>query len=353
MNFYQLLQLDPSIIKNLMNKSDNKKEKQKYRLAMILRSLLIVLFAVVFISTANKFFGNQNSCMAVVIFCTLLGVRFVDFGYRIQDSLLNLAIVFLLLLFSPVLAYYSNVFVACIIHFISFFIILMITCDKPEMGNAGLFNFAYIFLSGNPATGHVLFQRFILTIIGYLICASIFYFKHKHKNKDITFKAKIKEYNTRSHKHHWQIKLSLGIALILSLSKFIGMERFMWAGFACGSLLADHVQNPNILYKFWHRLFGVIIGSSAFYIVFLLVPKQLQFLIGPMGGFCLGLCTEYRHKTAINCFGALSIASSLYGLQDAVLLRIFNTIIGIIFAVIFFYVYDKFVYPSHLKNQEA
>ena len=45
----------------------------------------------------------------------------------------------------------------------------------------------------------------------------------------------------------------------------------------------------------------------------------------------------------MNCLGALMIASQLYGLEYSVILRIADTTIGIIFAFIFYYMYEKLI----------
>ena len=340
MKFYNILQKDPILIKQLIIESENKKEIQKLRLGMLTRSLLIVLFAIAFIAPLSSLFGKQNSSMAVAIFCILLGVRFVDFGYCIQDAMLNLAIVFLLLLISPVLAYYSNPLLGLIIHFVSFFIILLITCDKPEMGNGGLYSFAYIFLSGNPVTGNMFFNRFLLMCVGLIICGLIFFIKHKDKNKDIRFRSNLQKFSLYSHKHQWQIRMSLGVSLILTLGSAMHLERFMWAGFACGSLLSDHNENPKIHERFLHRIIGVISGCALFYIIYLIIPNSMHMIIGPLGGFCLGLCTDYRYKTALNCFGALMLAAGIYGIHSAIILRIVDTLIGVIFAICFYHLYE-------------
>ena len=98
MTFYSALQLDPAILKQKIKESTSTKEKNWFIKVIIVRAVLIVLFAIIFISLLSRLFGNENSAMAVVLFCTLLGIRFVDFGYRIKDSLVNLGVVFLILL---------------------------------------------------------------------------------------------------------------------------------------------------------------------------------------------------------------------------------------------------------------
>ncbi len=350
MKFYDILQWDPQVTKNLIRKSDDPKERFKLRFGMFLRSVLIVLFAIVFIASLSAMFGNENSPMAVAIFCILLGVRFVDFGYCIKDALFNLTVVFLLLFISPVLAYKAFPLIGLVIHFASFFAILYLTCDRPEMGNGGLFSFAYIYLSGNPVYGEALVRRFLLTLVGLAICGTIFFVKHKHKFKEVRFTHKVKEFSLYNHKYHWMIRMALGVALILTLGTFFKMERFMWAGFACGSLLSDHTENPKIKERFGHRLVGVLVGSAIFYVVYTIIPEEFNFIIGPMGGFCLGFCTDYRYKTAVNCLGALMLAAGTYGAHTAILLRIGNTIIGIIFAMIYYHAYNYLFLKKYKKQ---
>ncbi len=143
------------------------------------------------------------------------------------------------------------------------------------MGNGGLFSFAYIYLSGNPVFGDVLYKRFLLTLVGLLICGTIYYVKHKEKYNDVTFKSKLKEFDFYKHKHQWMTRMSLGVALILTLGTYLNIERFMWAGFACGSLLSDHSENPQIKEKFIHRLIGVVAGSVVFYIIYSIIPENI------------------------------------------------------------------------------
>lgn len=343
MKFYDILQWDPQVTKMRMAKSTTKKEKIKLGLGMFLRSILIVLFAIVFISGLSSLFGSKNTPMAVAIFCILLGARFVDFGYCIKDSLLTLSFAFFLLLVSPVLADSVFPLLGFFIHVISFFIILFITCDKPEMGNGGLFSFAYIYLSGNPVYGQDFIQRICLTLTGLFICGLIFYSKDRDKNRDIRFVEKIKQVDLKEFKYQWMIRMSIGVSAMLALGLALNIERFMWAGFACGSLLSEYSRQSKIKERFAQRFIGVIAGSALFYLIYSLLPVELHGMIGPFGGFCLGFCVDYKYKTAINCLGALMIASQIYGLQSAILLRITDTIIGIIFAFLFYYVYERHI----------
>lgn len=57
--------------------------------------------------------------------------------------------------------------------------------------------------------------------------------------------------------------------------------------------------------------------------------------MGPLGGLCLGFCTDYRYKTAMNCFVALMLGAGIYGIHGAVILRVVDTVLGVTFGLIF------------------
>lgn len=103
--------------------------------------------------------------------------------------------------------------------------------------------------------------------------------------------------------------MALGVSLILAAGQIFRVERFMWMGFACASLLSEYPYSSRVSLRFWQRIQGAIAGSCAFLILYLVMPQSLRPLMGPMGGLCLGFCTDYRYKTAMNCFGALMLAA--------------------------------------------
>lgn len=353
MKFYDILQCSPDVLKNMIKNTSDQKEIKRLRMGIVVRSLLLVVFSIVFISVMTAIFKNSNSAMAVSIFCILLAVRFVDYGYRVQDAIVNMAIVFALLWLVPVITYPLNGILKFVIDALALFVILLMTCDDPKMGNGGLYAFAFIFLSGNPVSGADLIDRGWMTLTGFVLCALVYAHNHWTSNRNITFWEKLKQFSFYSYKNQWQLRLAIGVALLLALFSSAHLERFMWAGFACGSLLSDSDVEGNIEEKFAQRLLGVLIGCAVFYMVYKIWPSKLAFLIGPIGGLCLGMCTEYRHKTALNCFGALMLAASMYGLQAAIGLRIFDTLLGLGFAMIFFYLYDRFILHRFLPHHSV
>lgn len=343
MRFYDALQLDPAVIKPKMRAAQTQKEKMTWFSAMALRSLLTVLFSIALIAPMGNLFGTENMPMAVALFCILLGVRFVDLNYCIADSMINLAIVFALLWIAPVVATAAPAPLALVIHFAAFFIILLMTCDKPEFGNGGLYNFAYVYLSGNPVTGDLFWKRGMLTLLGYLVCGLILYVKHRKNNHDVRFKQVVSGFDLSTVKSRWQLRLALGVALVLTLGKTLGVPRYMWAGFACASLLATYPYSADVKNRVIQRIVGAVAGSVIFFVLYQITPDSMHTLLGPLGGICMGFCTDYRFKTAVNCLGALMMAAGLYGATGAVALRVVDTLLGVFLALVIAIIFEKVV----------
>lgn len=127
----------------------------------------------------------------------------------------------------------------------------------------------------------------------------------------------------------------------------------MWMGFACASLLSEYPYSGNTSVRFRHRIIGAVAGCCAFYILFLFTPPAFHPLLGPLGGLCLGFCTDYRYKTAMNCFGALMLAAGIYGLREAVILRIVDTVLGVTFALIFAALFHRLAAARLLSRSDV
>lgn len=341
MQFYDALQMNPSQLKSGIQAGKSGGEKFFFSAALLVRALLIVAFAIVFIGGLSPVFGSENTPMMVVLFCILLAVRFVNFEYRIGDSLLTFAAVLLLLLFAPTLSTLVPSPVAGLIHFLALFAILFMTCQRPENGNGGLYSFAYIYLVGNPVTGAPLLRRALLTAFGYLLCASILFWKHRRKHKSVRFSRLVSQFRLSNRLSLWQIRLAAGVSLALMFGRLFQIERFMWMGFACSSLLATYPYSEKVTERFWQRLFGVAVGSGLFFLIFQLLPSELHTLIGPLGGLCLGFCSSYRFKTMWNCLGALMLGSGIYGAGGAVSLRIWDTALGVLCGFVVAYLFHR------------
>ena len=351
--FYDALQMDPSILKRKIAQCETKKEKGYYWLAMATRSVLVVAFAIAFISFLSGVFGADNTPMAVALFCIMLGIRFVNFEYCIGDSMVTLAAALGILLLVPSLVSAVSPWLMIPIHFAAFFAMLYMTTQRPELGNGGLYSFAYVYLVGNPVTGEALIRRAELTVVGYLICGAILFIKHQNMYRETRFHHVVREFSLTNVVHLWQFRMALGVSLVLTAGSAFGVERFMWMGFACASLLSEYPYSGNTTVRFWQRIIGAIAGSCAFFVLYQLTPEALHPMMGPLGGLCLGFCTDYRYKTAMNCFGALMLGAGIYGIQGVVVLRIVDTVLGVVFGLVFATLFHKLIAVRFLSLQKA
>lgn len=353
MKFYDALQMDPAILKRKIAACGTKQEKMYYWVAMATRSVLIVAFAIVFISLLSGVFGSDNTPMAVALFCILLGIRFVNFEYCIGDSLLALAAALAILVLAPsAVAILPPPFLIPL-HFVSFFALLSLTTQRPEMGNGGLYSFAYIYFTGNPVAGEALIRRGLLALAGYLLCGTILFLKHRHQHKTVRFHHVVRRFDLSKPVCLWQLRMALGVSLVMTAGQVFGVERFMWMGFACGSLLSEYPYSGNTFVRFRQRITGAVAGSCLFFILYLAIPESLHSLLGPLGGLCLGFCTDYRYKTAMNCLGALMLGAGIYGLQGAVILRITDTLLGAAFGLAFAAIFHRLVALRFLPAPNA
>lgn len=343
-----MLQLDVGPLKQKIAQATTKKEKRRYLTALIVRDILLVLFAIIFVASFEMLFGKSNTPMAIVIFCVLLSIRFIDFGYNVYDSLICLGIVFFLLWCSPTVMQHLSGIAGLIVNFSSLLLILVLTSQHPAMGNAGLYMFGYVFLTGSDLTTSQWLSRGIMTLIGFILCGLVLYRNHAHKHQQKSVFTLFTHFNLKNPKDRWHLQIALALSLLFLLGHYYDFNRFMWIGFACSSLLCSY--QLDLTERFKQRAYGVILGSGLFMIIYYLIPHDLLFLFGPIAGLCLGLCSHYHYKTIFNCFGALLIATSIYGLTGAVELRIINNILGLVFGYLFFAFFQLFA--KSLKNIE-
>ena len=77
-----------------------------------------------------------------------------------------------------------------------------------------------------------------------------------------------------------------------------------------------------------------IVGCLLFAGLYLLLPQSFYPYIGMIGGIGVGYSAGYAWQTAFNTFGALSIASGLFGMPYAVALRIGANVFSAVYTVV-------------------
>ena len=234
-------------------------ERRRLLLALLARDAACVGFAVVLISALTALFGGANSPAAVVIFCLLLSCRFVHYNYRMADTLRNMAAAFALLTLGPALAPLGGPLLHLLLNLFCIGVLLLITADQPELGNASLYLFSYLFLYGNPVSGRSLALRGLEMLLGFALCAAVLYHNHRGRTPERPFRAVLRAFSLADEKCRWQLRVAVGISLAVLTGELLGLPRIMWVGFSCSSILTAYGSHP--VRRAAGRVGGVLGGS--------------------------------------------------------------------------------------------
>ena len=278
-------------------------------------------------------FRSANSPAAVVIFCLLLSCRFVHYNYRMADTLRNMAAAFALLTLGPALAPLGGPLLHLLLNLFCIGVLLLITADQPELGNASLYLFSYLFLYGNPVSGRSLALRGLEMLLGFALCAAVLYHNHRGRTPERPFRAVLRAFSLADEKCRWQLRVAVGISLAVLTGELLGLPRIMWVGFSCSSILTAYGSHP--VRRAAGRVGGVLGGSLLFCLLYQLCPPALHGGLGILSGLCLGLCASYGFCTVFNCLGALLTASALFGPGPAAAIRVCNNVLGSLFGLFF------------------
>ena len=140
--------------------------------------------------------------------------------------------------------------------------LLLITADQPELGNASLYLFSYLFLYGNPVSGRSLALRGLEMLLGFALCAAVLYHNHRGRTPERPFRAVLRAFSLADEKCRWQLRVAVGISLAVLTGELLGLPRIMWVGFSCSSILTAYGSHP--VRRAAGRVGGVLGGSLLF-----------------------------------------------------------------------------------------
>ena len=339
MTFYQELQLSSVGSKQLIKNTTDKKEKRRHILIYNFKVYLVMAFCVAVVTLFSKIFGADNSVPGVVVLLAVLVLRQADFGVRTSHGLLCIAGIFGILIagpritnmMHPVPAFFVNV--ACIL------ILMIFGCHNVIMSNQSTFVLGYLLLQGYDVSGHAYVLRVISLLIGMGICMAVFYKNQKNRPYRRTFLDLFREFDIRSARNVWYIKLTFIVSSAMLIVSLLGLPRAMWAGIACMSVCLPFTEDcPQ---RAADRGMFNIVGCLLFIVLYKVLPPSMYSMIGIIGGIGVGYSAGYKWQTAFNTFGALSIASSLFGIPMAVALRAGINIVASAYTIVCNRIFDR------------
>lgn len=332
MTFYQELQLSSVGSKQLIHSTTDKKEKRRHILIYNFKVYLVMASCVAVVTLYSMLAGNENSVVGVTVLLALLVLRQADFGIRTTHGLLSIMGIFAILMAGPRLANALPAFGAFAVNTISIFLLMILGCHNVIMYNHSTFVLGYLLLYGYDVTGHAYQMRLLGLFIGMVICMAVFYKNQKERPYRRTFFDLFREFDVHSARSRWYIKLTLIVSSAMFIVNILGLPRAMWAGIACMSVSLPFTQ--DCLPRAKDRGLFNIVGCVLFVALYLTLPESMYSLIGIIGGIGVGYSAGYKWQTAFNTFGALAIASSLFGMPMAVALRIGINVLASLYTVV-------------------
>lgn len=341
MSIYQALQLNASGSKNLIRNCTCQKEKIKWCLVYLLKVFLTVTFCFSFVTIFSVLFGNDNSIAGVVVLLILLLVRQADFGINMRGSLFAVFLLFCILAAGPKLANLASPVGAFLVNSVCILFITILACHNIIMFNHFTFVLCYLLLYGYDVTGSTYRIRLAALFAGFLLCTAIFYFKHRKQSFKRGFLHLLKEFDPNSSRTQWQIRLSLSTASSMFIGSLFHFPRVMWIGIACMSIMVPLIK--DCAYREKRRAPFNIIGCVLFICLYYILPKEFMPFLGILGGIGVGFSASYSFQNIFNALGALMIATSVFGLYYAVLLRIAANILATLYCIFFNHVWERVV----------
>ena len=320
MTFYQELQLSSVGSKQLIRSTTDKKEKRRHILIYNFKVYLVMAFCVAVVTLYSKWTGNENSVVGVTVLLALLVLRQADFGIKTTHGLISIAGIFAILMVGPRLANSLPPFDAFVVNAFCIFLLMILGCHNVIMYNHSTFVLGYLLLYGYDVSGHAYQMRLVGLLVGMTICMVVFYKNQKNRPYRRTFLDLFREFDICSARNLWYVKLTFLVSSAMLIVTLLGLPRAMWAGIACMSVCLPFTKDCAPRAK--DRGLFNIVGCALFIVLYLVIPESMYSMIGIIGGIGVGYSAGYKWQTAFNTFGALAIASSLFGMPMAVALRV-------------------------------
>ena len=339
MTFYQELQLSSTGSKQLIKNMKDPKERRRHILIYNFKVYLVMAFCVAVVSLYSKLIGSENSVVGVTVLLAVLVLRQADFGIKTTHGLFSIAGIFGLLMIAPRIANMLSSLPAFLVNVIAILLLMILGCHNVIMYNHSTFVLGYLLLLGYDVTGAEYIKRVEGLAVGMILCMVIFYKNQKNRPYRRTFLDLFREFDLQSARGRWYLKLTLIVSTAMLGMNLLGLPRAMWAGIACMSVCLPFTE--DCVARSGKRWQFNIVGCVFFIVLYLILPESMYPYIGMIGGIGVGYSAGYAWQTVFNTFGALSIASGLFGMPMAVALRIGANVFGALYTVLCNKVIDK------------
>ena len=352
MTIYQELQLNQAGSKQLVKNSSTAKEKVRHSLIYLFKIAVTLAFCVAFVGAFSILFGSENSIVGVVVLLCVMVFRNADLSVGTGESVGILGLFFAIMIFGPQAAHHFGIFPGFLINAASILMIMFLGCYNPLMSNQSTLVLGYLLLYGYEVSGHAYRMRMFALLIGAFMTVLVFYRNHKKRVYKRRVKNIFEDFHFDSLRGRWQICMAVSVPLVMMVSEYMKLPRSMWAGIAAMSVTALFLGDVKTKVK--GRIIGNIAGALCFLVLYFVLPESIYSNIGIIGGIGVGLSVTYGWQAVFNTFGALAVATEMFGLSTALFLRVFQNVYGAVFALILFAAFNWIVSRvSEMKNDNS
>lgn len=352
MTFYQELQLNQAGSKAVIKNAAGSREKLHHTCIYMCKIAITMIFCMCFVMLFGKLFGDENSIVGVVVLLFLMVFKNADFGICMRHSLEVIGIVFGIMMFAPRAANFFGPFGGMIINIGCIFVLTFLSCHNILMSNHSTVVLGYLLLYGYDVSSTKVFSlRLLGLLIGGVLTAVVFYRGHKNRDYKRDLNSIFKEFHIRSSRTRWQLAMTFGIATMMFFVEIFKLPRSMWAGIAVMSVMLPFEKDSKVRSR--GRIPGNIFGGILFLVLYTLLPPSFLSYAGIIGGIGVGLSATYGWQSVFNSLGAMAVATSVIGLEGAIILRIAHNICGSIYGQVFYKWFHRLVDLFSEERKEA
>ena len=302
-------------------------------LKLLAPKFMVFLFCIAFMGGYTEFFGVENTTVGVTLLMGVLIFMESDFGFNLKQAVLSIPFMFMLMGISSKLALIDP-FLGIFINFITIWVLLTISSHDTSFDNHITFLMGYVFCQGYDLDGELYLSRLLSLFLGSLLIAGVYYMIHKKKDYDLTIKQLFTAFDIYSLRTQWYLKLTVVLTATLFICDYFNFTQGVWMGLTVVSLMqpvdVEHTKRGK------HRLPATIIGCVGFYLVFeYIVPPQYMIPVSMLMGFASMFANTYFIKNIFTAFNALIPAMLLFSPVDAIKIRLFANLAGVVIAVTF------------------
>lgn len=307
------------------------------------------LFCMFILLVFGQVFGNDNTFLGISLAMALLTYRYIDIGISPKPAALCLFCLFLMIGFAS-WANQLGVWFSIPINFLTVYTLMMCT-TMPLIQKAYIpLVLCFIFIQGNPVTGTAITRRMIAFLFVGTLVAVCYYIFHRNHPQKRTLKDVLKESTRFSTRTQFALRMAVGLTAAMFIGGMFDSKRPMWIGIVTYAVTQPFFKDT--VQRISHRAAGCVIGALCFWLLFrYLIDPKYSAAVMMFCGFLSSVPAHYGLQQIFTTINALGAAMILLDPTQSIGLRVLFLLLGIMIALLCFFVMNKIVTPLYYSKR--